>query len=165
MVEIFLDEAPPMSFKIASLPTVGIRNKQDALQKLFYHVLVRGIDGENETGRAALPRKLQIWKDAEEEGSDSLLVADLDDKLKQAASSRFDNKLHIDFVSCVDSKVNLFLQLADLLSASANRILNQAGVKRNHKTEFAEFFLEKVGVDKSFSPNDKIGDMVAHISL
>ena len=79
--------------------------------------------------------------------------------------TQVDNKLYIDFVSCVDSKLNLFLQMADLLSASANRVLNQAGVTRNHKTEFAEFFLEKVGVDKSFSPNDKVGNMVAHISL
>ena len=165
MVRIFLREAPAISFKVVSLPTVGIRNKQDALNQLFYHLLVRGIEGENETGRATLPRLLQVWKDAEEKGADSLLVADLDDKLKQASTSRFDGSLHLDFVRCADSEHNLFLQVADLFSASVNRVLNQSGIARNHKTEFAEFFLDIVGVDELFSPNDKIDDMVVHISL
>jgi len=59
----------------------------------------------------------------------------------------------------------LFLQVADLFTASANRILNEAAVARNHKTEFAEFFLDSVGIDKSFAPNDSIGDKVVHMSL
>jgi hypothetical protein len=112
-----------------------------------------------------LPRSLQIWKDAEEEGADRLLVADLDDKLKQASPTLFDNKLHIGLVRFADSEHNLFLQITDLFSASANRILNESGIARNHKTEFAEFFLDAVGVDRNFSPNDRIGDTVAHISL
>ncbi len=165
MVTLFLREAPATSFKIASLPTSGIQNKQDALKQLFYHLIVRGIESENKTGRAILPRTLQVWKDSEEEGSDRLLIADLDDRLKQASSLRFDKKLFINFVRCADSAHNLFLQVADLLSASANRVLNQSDVSRNHKSEFAEFFLELIGVDKSFLPNDQIGDTVIHISL
>jgi len=165
MVTLFLRESTAISFKIASLPTLGIHDKQEALNRLFYHLIVRGIENENETGRAALPRTLQIWKDSEEEGSDRLLLADLGDRLKQASSTRFNNKLLINFVRCADSAHNLFLQVADLLSASANRVLNQSNISRNHKTEFAEFFLELIGVDKSFSPNDRIGDKVIHISL
>jgi hypothetical protein len=165
MLQIFIREAPSYSFKIISVPARGIRNKQEALKQLFYHLLVKGIENENDTGRAALPRSIQIWKDAEEEGADRLLVADLDDKLKQASPTLFDNKLHVGLVRFTDSEHNLFLQIADLFSASANRILNESGVARNHKTEFAEFFLDAVGVDRNFSPNDKIGDTVAHISL
>ena len=103
MINLFLKEAPAISFKIVSLPTVGIRNKQDALFQLFYHLLVRGVETENETSRAVLPRTLQVWKDAEEEGVDSLLVADLDDRLKQAATSRFSSELYVDEIRCVDS--------------------------------------------------------------
>src|SRR5258706_4250444 len=165
MATLFLKESTAISFKIASLPTIGIRDKQDALDRLFYHLIVRGIENENESGRAILPRTLQIWKDSEEEGSDRLLLAELDDQLKQAASTRFNNKLHINFIRCADSEHNLFLQLADLLSASANRVLNQSNLERNHKTEFAEFFLRLIGVDTTFSPNDQIGDKVIHISL
>ena len=165
MIEIFLREAPTFSFKIISVPARGIRNKQEALKQLFYHLIIKGIENENKTGRAVLPRSLQIWIDGEEEGADRLLVADLDDKLKQASPTLFNNKLHLDLVRCADSEQNLFLQIADLLSASANRILNESGITKNHKTDFAEFFLDAVGVDKTFSPNDKVGDAVAHISL
>ena len=165
MLEIFLHEAPTYSFKVISVPARGIQNKQEALRQLFYHLIIKGIENENETGRAVLPRSLQVWKDAEEEGADRLLIADLDDKLKQASPTLFNNKLYLNFVRCADSEHNLFLQIADLFSASANRILNESGVAKNHKTDFAEFFLDSVGIDKTFSPNEKLGDHVAHISL
>lgn len=165
MIEIFLHESPTFSFKIISVPAKGIQNKQDALKQLFYHLVVKGVENENQTGRAMLPRSIQIWKDSDDEGADRLLVADLDDKLRQASSTLFNNNLHVNLVRYADSEHNLFLQIADLLSASANRVLNEAGIARNHKTDFAEFFLKAVGVGKDFSPNDKIGDTVVHISL
>ena len=52
MINLFIAEASSISFKIASVPTAGIRNKQDALQQMFYHLLNRGIVNEHETGRA-----------------------------------------------------------------------------------------------------------------
>lgn len=165
MIEIFLRESPTHSFKVISIPAKGIRNKQEALRQLFYHLIVKGIENEDKTGRAALPRVLQVWKDSEEEGADRLLIADLDDKLKQASVNLFSSNLYLDFVRCADSEHNLFLQVTDLFTASANRILNESAVVKNHKTDFAEFFLNAVGIDKSFSPNEKVGDMVAHISL
>jgi hypothetical protein len=165
MITLFLEEAPTVSFKLVSVPAAGIQNKQVALQQLFYHVLVRGVETEDETGRASLPRSLQVWKDSEEEGYDSLLIADLDDRLKQTSASRFDGELHIDEIRCADSHENIFLQVTDLFTASANRILNQPGTQHNHKDEFARFFLKAINVDTSFEHNDQIGDMVIHISL
>ncbi len=165
MITLFLEEAPTVSFKLVTVPTAGIQNKQVALQQLFYHLLIRGVETEDETGRAPLPRLLQVWKDSEEEGYDSLLTADLDDRLKRASVSRFDGELHIDEVRCADSHSNIFLQVADLFTASANRILNQPGTQYNHKDEFARFFLEGINVDASFEPNDQVSDMVVHISL
>ena len=165
MINLFLKEAPAVSFKIASIPTVGISNKQDALQQLFYHLLFRGVTNEHETGRAMLPRLLQVWKDAEEDGADRLLIANLEDRLKQAAISRLKGDLYIDAIRCINSTHDIFMQIADLFTASANRVLNQPSSQRNHKDDFAEFFLAATGVGKSFSPNEQIGDMVAHISL
>jgi hypothetical protein len=164
-VKLFLQEAPAFSFKIASVPTIGISNKTDALHQLFYQLLLRGVIDEHEKGRAILPRLLQVWKDAEEEGADKLLVADLEDKLKQAAVSRLKSELYLDEIRCINSSHDHFMQIADLFTASANRILNQPNSQQNHKDEFAEFFLEATGVGKNFSPNEQIGDMVAHISL
>ena len=165
MIKLFLQQVPTVSFKLISVPTAGIRNKQEALNRLFYHLLIRGVETENETSRAVLPRILQVWKDAEEEGADRLLVADLDDKLKQAAASLFSNQLDIDEIRCVSSENNIFIQVVDLFTASANRVLNQPGSKINHKDQFAEFFLEALGVGKAFSLEEPLGDMVVHISL
>jgi hypothetical protein len=165
MIELFLNEAPAISFKAISVPTKGIKSERDALHQLFYHLIIRGIETENETGRAVLPRTIQVWKDAEEEGSDRLLVASLDDKLKQSALSQFSNELFINEIMCVDSSKNVFMQIADLFSASANRIINRPSSQRNHKDTFAEFFLQSIGIEETFSSNENIGDMVVHISL
>lgn len=165
MMNLFLKETPAVSFKIVSVPTSGIGDKQKALQDLFYHLLIRGVESENETRRAVLPRILQVWKDAEEEGADRLLMADLDDRLKQAANSRFNKELFVDEIRCVSSDKNIFMQVADLLTSSANRVLNHSGSQRNHKDEFAEFFLDAIGVGTTFSPNEQVGDIVAHITL
>jgi hypothetical protein len=165
MITFFLKEAPAISFKLVSVPTAGIEDKQIALQQLFYHLLIRGVESENETKRAILPRILQIWKDAEETGTDRLLVADLGDRLKQAAHSRFNKELFVDEIRCVSSEHNVFMQVADLFTASANRVLNQSGTQRNHKDDFAEFFLDAIGVGKSFSSNEQVGDMAIHITL
>ncbi len=165
MVTLFMQESPVLSFKLASLPTAGISNKPDALNKLFYHLIIRGIENEIETCRAVLPRNLQIWKDADEIGADQLLVAELYDQIMQASSNRFYNEISVSQLKCSNSSTNLFLQIADLFTASANRIINQPEVKKNHKSEFAEFFLDLIGVDKSFKPNDRIGDKVIHISI
>jgi heat shock protein HspQ len=165
MIKVFLHESPTHSFKVISIPVKGIQNKQEALRQLFYHLIVKGIENESQTGRAVLPRAIQIWKDAEEEGVDRLLVAELTDRLKQASANLFNRNLHLEYIRCVDSEPNLFLQVTDLFTASANRIINEPAIVRNHKTEFAEFFLDSVGIDKSFTPNERLGDNVVHISL
>lgn len=165
MIKLFISEASSISFKIASVPTAGIRNKQDALQQMFYQLLFRGVIHENDTGRSLLPRLLQVWKDSEEEGWDRLLIATLDDQLKQAATGHFNNELYIDEIRCVDSESNIFMQIADLFTASANRVLNHPGASYNYKDEFAEFMLEITGVGKTFSQNEFVGDMAAYISL
>jgi len=50
----------------------GTGNVTDALNRLVYHLLVKGIETEHQSGRAPLPRLLQVWKDAEEAGRDKL---------------------------------------------------------------------------------------------
>lgn len=165
LINIFLQYANAVSFKLISVPRVGIKSTQDALAELFYYLLVKGVDHEEKTGRAPLPRTLQVWKDAEEAGSDKLLLAKVEDRLKQAVQSIYKDKLIFEFFVAVDSKDNLFLQVADLLISSVNRILNRSGEKRTHKDEFAEFLLDSLGVDITLSPNEKVADMMVHLSL
>jgi Protein of unknown function (DUF3800) len=81
-------------------------------------------DHENSTGRAPLPRTLQVWKDLEEVGADKLLMANLVDKMQHSAASIYENQLVVKDFNAVDSKGNAFLQMADLVAGSANRILS-----------------------------------------
>ncbi len=165
VVDVFLEHANAVSFKLITIPRTGIGNITTALTDLYYHLLVRGIEHEHETGRAPLPRKLQVWIDAEEAGLDRLRLASLDDRLKQAAQTRFGSELEIDRVESGESKTNLFLQIADLFAGSVNRILNSPGTTRNHKDEFAEHLLNSVRIDFELPQNEQIEDMAFHISL
>ena len=92
--------------------------------KLIYHLLVSGVQHENESGRAPLPRNLLVWKDAEQPGYDKLVLADAKDRLQNAAAAQFDGKLILDVFEAVDSKSNDLLQVADLFTASVNRVIN-----------------------------------------
>jgi len=83
--DIFLTKGGTISFKFISLPRHGIGNIQAALIELFYHLLIKGIDHEDSTGRAPLPRIIQAWKDLEGGSSDKIVMANVSDRLKQAA--------------------------------------------------------------------------------
>jgi hypothetical protein len=60
------------SFKAISVERAGVKNVDEGLRELFFHILVRGIEHEVSTGRGPLPRALQLWKDLEEPGRDKL---------------------------------------------------------------------------------------------
>ena len=165
VVDIFCDNTNAVSFKLISVPRSRISREQDVFTALYYHLLVRGIEHEDTTRRAPLPRTLQVWIDTEEEGADKLRIANLKDKLKQASVFLFDGKLTVDQIYTVDSRKNSVLQIADLFTGSANRRLNRPGASRNHKDELSEYFLNRIGIDPQLSEIEEVGDMAVHISL
>jgi hypothetical protein len=165
VINVFWQHSSTVGFKLITIPRAGIKKTREAFTDMYYHLLIKGIEHEQETNRAPLPRTLQVWIDAEETGLDQLLIANLDDRLKQVAKSRFDEKLTIDRLMTVDSKSNILLQIADLFTGSVNRILNLSGTTRNHKDEFAGYFLGRFGFDLSLPENDKVGDITVHIKV
>jgi hypothetical protein len=165
LIDIFLEKGGTISFKFISVPRKGIADLQAALSDLYYHLLTKGIDHEHATGRAPLPRILQVWKDSEELGADRLLMANLEARMSQAAASVYDNKLVIDNIVAVDSKSSVFLQVADIMASSANRILSRSGESRNHKDELAEYLLERLGIRPTNDLEVHTGDRAAHIRI
>ena len=165
LIDIFLAKGGTISFKFISVPRQGLGDIQAALGDLYYHLLIKGIDHEHSSGRAPLPRILQGWKDSEELGADRLLMANLKDRMKQAAASVYENRLIVDNLVAVDSQSSIFLQVADIMASSANRILSRTGESRNHKDELAEYLLERLGV--SLTPDLVVltGDLAAHIRI
>jgi hypothetical protein len=154
-----------MSFKAVSMDREGVRNIDEAVGRLYYHLLINGIEHEDMTQRAPLPRNLQLVKDAEEAGRDQLLLAELDDKLKQAAASRFNRQLTIDRLYAMDSASQPFLQIADLYAGSVNRILATNGDGTSHKDEFARHFLRSLGASVDNTQTEQDGDKTIHLIL
>ena len=165
VVDVFWQHSNTVGFKLISVPRAGIGKAKEAFTDLYYHLLLEGIEHQQETNRAPLPRTLQVWIDSEETSLDKLRIANLDDRLRQASRSRFEGKLAIDSLHSVDSKNNILMQIADLFTGSANRVLNLSGTTHNHKDEFAVYFLSRFNIDLSLSENDKIGDIAVHITV
>lgn len=164
LIDIFLVRGGPISFKFLSVPKEGLK-AQAALPDLFYHLLKQGIDHEDSTGRASLPRTLQVWKDLEEAGADKLLMTNLADKMHHSAASVYDNKLVVKDFHAVDSKGNVFLQMADIMAGSANRVLSRSGEAHTYKDELAEYLLSRLGVRAAADLEVISGDLALHIKL
>jgi hypothetical protein len=166
LIDIFLTKGGAISFKFISVSRKGISDIQDALSDLYYHLLTKGIDHEHSTGRAPLPRILQAWKDLEEVGSDKLLMANLTDKLKQSAATVYDKKLVVENFIAIDSRSNVFLQVADLMASSINRILcRSSGGGRNHKDELADYLIARLGIGAPPDLDIRTGDLAAHVRI
>ena len=154
-----------MSFKAISVARAGTGNLSETLQRLTFHLLVRGVEAEQASGRAPLPRILQVWKDSEEIGSDKLFLADLENRLKEASKNLFDHKLHLGIFAAVPSDENELIQIADLFVSSLNRILNTTGERANPKDRFADYFLNRLGLPEGPIGEEREGDMTVHIAL
>jgi hypothetical protein len=165
LIEIFISQGGAISFKFISVEREGIKHIQTAIEDLYYMLLVGGIDHEISTGRAPLPRILNVWKDMEEPGGDKILMAKLTDKLHQASAHKYGGKLIVEKCVAVDSQSNIFLQVADLVASSVNRILSRSGSAYNHKDEFANYLISRLGIKTAPDLDIPIGDVSAHIRL
>lgn len=165
LVDTILEKVAAISFKAISVSRRGIADQQDALVKLAYNLLVRGVEHEHVTSRAPLPRGIQVCKDAEEVGQDKLFVADLADRMRQASGAQFGNNLYIEEFSAESSEDNYHLQLADLFTSAVARKLNSSSDGRHPKDRFADYFLSKLGMSVRAQGSESIGDMTVHFTL
>jgi Protein of unknown function (DUF3800) len=157
--------ASTFSFKAVSVERRGIGNVDNALRDLFYVLLREGVRHEVESGRAVLPRKLQLLKDAEEPGSDKLLLDWLKDQMTTAAANQFGDELEPDVFRVEDSELSEVLQMTDLFTGSISRQLNATGSKVQSKDEFAEYFVQAIDLTSATTRNEQRGDAVYHLTL
>jgi hypothetical protein len=165
--DIIAAEAAAASFKVISVERRGHRDQDLALRRLLYFLMVLGVEHEDETGRATLPRSLLLTKDREgEEGRDQLFVAELREELIQAGHARFGGRLRVENVQAKTSHADQLVQVADLFTGSVNRILNPPpGAARGVKDEFAEYFLRAVGMPEGPTTQFDVGDMSVRLAL
>jgi hypothetical protein len=157
VLEILYARSASVSFRAIYVQRHGHSDSARALDDLFFHLLVRGVAHEHESGRAVLPRAISIWKDSEEDSRDRLMTANLMLRLRAASQSEFDGALQVSSVEVINSKKINFIQLADLFIGSLNRYLNHDPDRTSDKPKdrFARAFLEKFG-----NQSNQVEDMV-----
>jgi hypothetical protein len=164
-VDFVAENSAVLGFKAISLERRGLGNVDSAISKLYYLLLVAGIEHEDKTSRAPLPRTLSLWKDLEEANRDKMFLAELSDKLKQAAATRFKDQLEIDQLEVADSRGDPFIQLADLFTSSINRTLNSDPQNDNPKDKFANYFLNVIGMTSEHETEFREDDIVTYVRL
>ena len=146
-----------LGFKALYLSNQGIRNKQDMLVKLFFHLVAKGFDHEVESKRVRLPRGIEFTKDKEEEGYDSMLLAEMRTRLMGYSTSKYKGGLRCADFGALDSKDSNLLQLADVYTGCLHRVLNGNG-STHWKDVFAKDFLEAVGTSIESFGDSHAGD-------
>lgn len=157
-------KAAVVSFKAISVERAGLKSVPEALKILFYHLLVRGVEHENATGRAPLPRGIELWKDHEEIGSDKVFLAELGDRLRTASTARFGGKMEIGELEAVESEDHLPLQIADLYTGCLNRLLNSEGGE-GPKDRFSAHLLNLLGLPDGPQDQETEGGLALHVRL
>ena len=138
----YITKFPETGFKLIVLTNKGLSDKGQAITDLTYHLISKGIEHENSTGRAPLPRVLQVWIDEEEKGSDRLKIENIKERLK----SQNIKGLYFGDFAAVSSKGSIDAQIVDLFTASINRKLHSQS-DGHFKDEFANFVLDVLKFD------------------
>jgi len=139
----FITLIPGAGFKVIIVKRSGLKNINAAITDLTFHLINSGVGHENDTGRAPLPRMLQVRIDDEEEGSDLLKLANIKERL---VSQNIEG-LYLDSFDAIDSKGNLYIQAVDLFISSINRKLHNPINNGNHKDELADYILKLLNFD------------------
>lgn len=167
-VDIVVRNASALSFKVISVLRAGAGAVQDVIAKLMFYLLLRGIEHEDSTGRATLPRNLQVWKDAEEAGYDSMVLADLRERLKAASTTHFGGKLVVDTLQSARSAANDLIQIADVFTGSVNRVINPPDpqpAKPGPKDELAQYVLAVLHISLGGLAEEQCEDIAVRLEL
>lgn len=119
-VEKFIGLNPEIGFKGIVLKRKGIPDNDKAIEDLTSHLLYKGVLQEDFSNRAKLPRNLTLTIDREEDGRDLLKLANVKERIR----SQKIKGLHLLNFVAEDSTGNEYIQMADLFSASLNRVVN-----------------------------------------
>lgn len=138
----FLSLNPTAGFKIIVLKKSGLSDLNQPIVDLTFHVLDRGVMHEHESGRARLPRLLQVWMDEDEAGRDQLKIANI----KERINAQNVDGLILDDIYVVNSASNHYIQAVDLFTGAINRRLHRDNAL-NHKDELSDFILNLTGMN------------------
>ncbi len=159
ILKIIAKYSATISFKAISVERAGNKNINNTLSLMMSYLLIDGIEHENSTGRAPLPRTLQVIKDKEESGSDKIMLREIRNNLEIKKNTKYKEELFLDTFNAIDSKNQIFLQITDLFTSSINRKLNINKEGSHVKDVYAKIFLNTFGVDIERGVITTVGDL------
>lgn len=139
----YLELNPTIGFKAIIVNKKGFSDLNSAITDLTFHLIHKGINHENSTGRAPLPRRLQVWLDEEEKGIDQLKI----ENLKERITRQNIPNLYLGDFGAVRSKDNYSIQIVDLFIASINRRIHNPNSQGKVKDKLADFTLGLLNFD------------------
>lgn len=146
LVDIVADHSSTIGFKAICFKKAGSSLKiDDIVTKLYLVGICDGLNHEIETGRADIPRTLNILKD-KEDTKDNLILETQRLELQTHITSMFDRKVYLGYLNALPSYSNNFLQVVDVFTGCLSRRLNTPN-GRQPKDELAVYFFEKFNID------------------
>lgn len=154
----FLVLYPSVGFKVIIVDKIGIKNENSAITDLTFHLINQGVQHENVSGRAPLPRVLQVFIDEEQPGIDQIKIENIKERIQ---SQKIDG-LGIHSFKALVSKDEIYLQVVDLFVSSVNRRMNPSEA-RNAKDELADYILNllKFDISKVDKANNQVDKSMA----
>lgn len=129
-------------------------------------LLKRGVEHESGTGRTPLPRRLQVWKDLENQDADKLLLAQIKDQLHTVSATQLDGQLHLDEFNAIDSETAFLLQVADIFAASVSRAYNHPiETPTSPKDLVSHYILNRLGIPLHPDSDEFFGDMAVKLNI
>lgn len=135
-----------LGIKYAAVRRSGIRRPiEDAVIKLHEILLVDGLTHELETGRAQLPRFLNVVID-EEDSLDKFALRTAQDRANTSLIKSLEQRDTVEKFESLPSRQSALIQLADVVAGAVNRRMNGASNKANYKDEMAELVFQSLGI-------------------
>jgi len=133
-----------MSFKLIGVERAKTkRSIVEIVFKLHQRMLIQGALHEVNSGRASLPRAIDVTID-EEDSIDAIALAEMRAAVQRELSDSHKD-LTVGDVTLSSSRNSALLQLADMVAGAANRRRNHDG-ERNFKDEFADQIIETLNL-------------------
>lgn len=159
LIDTVAEHSANIGFKALCFNQRGSGQKlEDIVTRLYKVGISDGLQHEIETGRISIPRTLNIAKD-KEDAKDTLFLEALKLDVGAHIKAAFDGKVTLGAFVAVESRIDPFIQVADIFMGCLNRRLNTPD-GTNVKDQLAKFFFDRFGINPETLKTEQYYDFI-----
>lgn len=159
LIDTVAEHSASIGFKALCFNQKGSGQKLDDIVTRLYKIgICDGLKHEVETGRIAIPRTLNIAKD-KEDSKDTLLLEALKLDVGTHIKTTFDGEVTIGAFVAIESRMDHFIQIADIFMGCLNRRLNTPE-GTNVKDQLAKYFFDRFGINPETLETEQYYDFI-----